>query len=332
MIPILEVQDLSVHYPITGHGAIARMLRRPRVSLRAVDGVTLAIGEGEALGIVGESGCGKSTLARALVGLQRRTAGTLLHRGEPLSISRTRGQRRAIQMVFQDPASSLNPRRTVAATLSELLRVHHLASGSGVSARCRELIDLVELPASVLDRRPSDLSGGQRQRVGIARALAVEPEVLIADEAVAALDVSVQAAVLGLLQRLREELGLTLIFISHDLAAVRSVCDRVAVMYLGRVVAESDTETLFEAPRHPYAEALLAAVPRPEARRRSGESVLAGEPPSPLAIPSGCRFHPRCPLVEDRCRTEEPVLFGLAHDRVACHVRRFRHDTDPRNP
>src|SRR5207248_2389357 len=249
----------------------------------------------EALGLVGESGCGKSTLGRCIVGLYSPSGGEIRYAGEQLSAKRTRAQRRRMQIVFQDPYSSLNPRMTVRQVLSELLRVHRMVPRAGIDARCRELIDLVGLGPGALDSHPRNFSGGQRQRVSIARALALEPELLVADEPVSALDVSVQATVLNLLDELRAKLGLTVLFIAHNMAVVRHVCDRVAVMYLGRIVETAPTEELFSNPRHPYTQGLLKAVPRLVPGRASEAAAVEGDPPSPIDLPSGCRFHTRCP-------------------------------------
>lgn len=315
---LLEVRGLDVRFP-QAQGVVARARRTPPQALRALDGVDLSLETGGALGVVGESGCGKSTLALALAGLLAPTAGAIRFDGRELSPDRDSRTRRRIQLVFQDPASSLNPRLTVEQTLGELLRVHRLVPRPKVKERCLELLGLVDLPPAVLGSYPRHLSGGQRQRVAITRALAVEPDLLIADEAVASLDVSVQAAVVDLLVDLRERLGLTMIFISHDLTVVRRLCHRVAVMYLGRVVEEGSTEALFEAPAHPYTTALLASVPELGARRRLGDAAPVGEPPSPFAVPPGCRFHPRCPIATVRCASDDPFLEGRGDHRAACH-------------
>jgi peptide/nickel transport system ATP-binding protein len=308
--PLLEVHGLSRHYA----------LRRHEV-LRAVDGVDLELARGETLGLVGESGCGKSTLGRCIVGLEEPTAGQVRFAGELMSAKRTAAQRRRIQMIFQDPYSSLNPRMTVRQTLSELLRVHHLVGRAQIDARCRELLDLVGLGARALDAHPRQFSGGQRQRVSIARALALEPEVLVADEPVSALDVSVQATVLNLLEDLQAQLRLTVLLIAHNMAVVRHVCDRVAVMYLGRIVEVAPVTELFADARHPYTQGLLRAVPRLVPGRASEVVSVVGDPPSPIDLPTGCRFHPRCPLAQEPlCHEQDPVLVdGSPGHSAACH-------------
>jgi oligopeptide/dipeptide ABC transporter ATP-binding protein len=314
MSTLLEVQDLHLHYV-----ARSGLRRRTTTTLRALDGVDLTVQRGSALGIVGESGCGKSTLARAVVGLATPTSGTIRLDGRALGARRDGPTVRAVQMVFQDPGSSLNPALSVGAMLTELLEAHGLGGPAGTAARCAELMELVNLPARTLGARPHELSGGQRQRVAIARALAVEPELLIADEAVAALDVSVQATVLNLLADLRRDLGITLVMISHDLAVIRQVCDQVAVMYLGRVVESATAAQLFSEPRHPYTRALLAAVPRLGSEQVPGSVGLRGEMPSPLDIPSGCRFRGRCPMAEPLCAESDPALAGPDGHLTACH-------------
>jgi oligopeptide/dipeptide ABC transporter ATP-binding protein len=317
--PLLEVRGLNMQFVLADS-----MLRRARgvkaEVLRAVDGVDLEIARGEALGLVGESGCGKSTLGRCVVGLYVPTAGEIRYAGEPLPAKRARAQRRRMQIVFQDPYSSLNPRMTVRQVLSELLRVHNMVPRKQVDHRCRELVDLVGLGPRALDSHPRNFSGGQRQRVSIARALALEPELLVADEPVSALDVSVQATVLNLLDELRTKLGLTMLFIAHNMAVVRHVCDRVAVMYLGRIVETATTEELFSNPRHPYTQGLLKAVPRLVPGRLSESVAMEGDPPSPINVPTGCRFHTRCPIAQEVCSREDPPLEG--HDGphlAACH-------------
>jgi len=318
--PLLEVRDVHMDFTITD-SAVRRARRIPAEVLSAVDGVDLEIMRGEALGLVGESGCGKSTLGRCIVGLHAPTAGEIRYAGEPLHAKRARSERRRVQMVFQDPYSSLNPRMTVRQTLSELLRVHKMVPRSGIDARCRELLDLVGLPPRALDSHPRNFSGGQRQRVSIARALALQPELLVADEPVSALDVSVQATVLNLLDELRRELGLTMLFIAHNMAVVRHVCDRVAVMYLGRIVETAETEELFSNARHPYTQGLLRAVPRLVPGRESESAAVAGDPPSPIDLPPGCRFHPRCPLAQAVCSEQDPALAAGNEEAhlAACH-------------
>jgi oligopeptide/dipeptide ABC transporter ATP-binding protein len=317
--PLLTADGLMVSFTLGS--AIAARLRHESMTLHAVDGVDLRIGRGEALALVGESGSGKSTLARALAGLLRPDRGEIKLDGRALPGRRSRADQRKIQMVFQDPYSSLNPRLTVGSMLRELLRVHHVVPRDQVEARCRELLGLVGLGDDALAAHPRQFSGGQRQRVAIARALALRPELLVADEPVSALDVSVQATILNLLQELRGELGLTLLLISHNLAVVRHLCDRVAVMYLGRIIETAPTETLFAAPRHPYTAGLLAAIPRMTFGDKDETPAVTGDPPSPLRIPSGCRFRTRCPIAQPVCEREDPALTAgpdPAHS-AACH-------------
>jgi oligopeptide/dipeptide ABC transporter ATP-binding protein len=320
--PLLEVRDLSMHFSLRG-GLVRRLRGQPSAVLRAVDGLDLELTRGEALGLVGESGCGKSTLGRCIVGLYTPTGGTIRYEGVELHANRERAMRRRIQMVFQDPYSSLNPRMTVRQTLAELLRAHDMVPKAQIDARCRELLDLVGLGARSLDAYPRQFSGGQRQRVSIARALALEPELLVADEPVSALDVSVQATVLNLLDELRQKLGLTLLLIAHNMAVVRHVCDRVAVMYLGRIVEAAPTNELFTGAQHPYTQGLLHAVPKLVPGRASTAVAVVGDPPSPIRLPSGCRFHPRCPIAQTPlCAEEDPPLTaaaGHAEHVAACH-------------
>jgi oligopeptide/dipeptide ABC transporter ATP-binding protein len=302
---------------------VVRTFRAPRGGrAQALRGVSLGVRRGEVLGIVGESGCGKSTLARLLVGLDRPDAGEVRFDGVALGALRGAARRtfhRRAQMVFQDPYGSLNPRLTVGEALSEALRVHRVVPREQVAARVAALLEQVQLPRAAAARRPHEFSGGQRQRVGIARALAVQPEMIVADEPVSALDVSVQAGVVNLFAELRASLGLTLVFITHDLRLVRHLTERVAVMYLGLVVEEGPTASVFAAPRHPYTRALISAVPRLEPGAPERPPPLSGEVPSPLAPPSGCAFHPRCPVAVARCAAEAPVLREVGWP-VACHL------------
>jgi oligopeptide transport system ATP-binding protein len=319
-VPMLEAKDLSVTFTV-GSAFAARVRHESRL-LHAVDGVDLRIERGEALALVGESGSGKSTLARALAGLQRTDGGEIRLDGKLVARRRSRADQRKVQMVFQDPYSSLNPRLTVGGILHELLRVHHVVPRSEVESHTRELLALVGLDEEAVHAYPRQFSGGQRQRVAIARALALRPELLIADEPVSALDVSVQATILNLLQDLQAELGLTLLLISHNLAVVRHLCDRVAVMYLGRIIEVAPTETLFATPRHPYTRGLLAAIPRMTFSEQGDAPAVRGDPPSPLRIPSGCRFRTRCPIAQPICETEDPSLTAAGSDpahSAACH-------------
>jgi oligopeptide/dipeptide ABC transporter ATP-binding protein len=302
-----------------------RLTGKPVQIIHALNGVSLTVARGETLGIVGESGCGKSTLARCLVRLYEPVAGRIRYDG--LDVLELKGNarreyNRRVQMVFQDPYGSLNPRMTVRQALTEAITFHRLRQGNAVAERVAELLRLVRLPPDAADRYPHEFSGGQRQRIGIARALAVEPDCLIADELVSALDVSVQAQIINLLLELQQKLHLTVLFIAHDLRLIRHISHRVAVMYLGSIVELADTETLFNAPAHPYTEALLKAAPELDPARRSVIDAVRGELPSPLAIPSGCPFHTRCPYVMDRCRIELPQLKerGAGHI-AACHLQ-----------
>jgi oligopeptide/dipeptide ABC transporter ATP-binding protein len=320
---LLEVQDLTKVFPLH-RPMLQALVRAPRRTVHALNGVSFSVRRGETLGIVGESGCGKSTLARCLVRLIEADGGTIRYDGADVR-SLTGAERRAfnrrVQLIFQDPYSSLNPRMTVRQALSEALRVHRLCPPAEISERVAGLLDLVRLPRDSLDRYPHEFSGGQRQRIGIARALSVEPTCLIADELVSALDVSVQAQVINLLLELQERLELTVLFVAHDLRLVRHISHRVAVMYLGRIVELDRTERLFSEPRHPYTQALLSAAPELDPTRRSRTAAVRGELPSPVAIPPGCPFHPRCPYVFDACRNERPPLHAVpGGGRAACHL------------
>ena len=318
--PLLDVDALTVHF----HRRTG-LFGSHRETVQAVNGVSLAIGRKETLGLVGESGCGKTTLARALLRLVDKTSGTVRFDGQDLFAlppAELRRMRRRIQIVFQDPYASLNPRLTIGAAVREGLTIHKIAEGAAADRRVRELLDEVGLSPDAAHGYPHEFSGGQRQRAGIARALAVEPELLVCDEPVSALDVSVQAQVLNLLMDLQARRGLSYLFISHDLAVVRHVAPRVAVMYLGRIVEEGPAEELYARPRHPYTQALLSAVPVPDPLTRRPRIVLPGDPPSPVNPPSGCPFHPRCqhPAKDATCREVRPELTARAAGlRAACH-------------
>ena len=318
--PLLQVNDLKKHFPVRGH-----LLKRNASRVYAVDGVSFEIARGETLSLVGESGCGKSTVGRAILRLFDITAGQVVLDGQridDLSPDRLKQMRRRVQVVFQDPFSSLNPRLRVRAILAEPIRNFGLAkSASELESKVASLMDTVRLPRDALDRRPHEFSGGQRQRICIARALAAEPDLIVCDEAVSALDVSVKAQIVNLLQDLQREFGLALLFISHDLAIVEHMTHRVAVMYLGKIVEIAPREQIFASPKHPYTKALLSAVPVPDPTIRRTPIILKGDVPSPINPPSGCRFHTRCPYVFDRCRTEEPELRQRAEGQwAACHL------------
>ena len=319
---LLEVQDLTKHFPVT-RGIV---FRRAVGQVKAVDGVSFSIEKGEALGLVGESGCGKSTIARCLLKLLAPTSGQVRFDGadlESLDRQATTRFRRRVQAIFQDPYSSLNPRMKVREIVGEPLYVHGLEKGAGLARRVDRLLEQCGLPRRLAERYPHEMSGGQRQRVGIARALALGPELVVCDEPVSALDVSIQAQIINLLDDLRTEFGLTYLFIGHDLSVVRHLCDRVAVMYLGKLVEIAASDELFDHPCHPYTRALLSAVPLPDpaAEEAREHQVLPGEVPSPLNPPPGCVFHPRCSLAEPACRERVPDLLELRPDHwVACPV------------
>jgi oligopeptide transport system ATP-binding protein len=319
---LLEVRDLVKHYPVS-----AGLFGRSMGVVRAVDGVSFTIRRGETLGLVGESGCGKTTTGRCILQLERATSGSVRFEGQELTTlgsQALRSVRRRMQVIFQDPYSSLNPRMTVSQIVGEPLGVHGLIQGAAAQeARVRQLLGQVGLLPQHGRRYPHELSGGQRQRVGIARALALEPSLIICDEPVSALDVSIQAQIINLLEDLRRELGLTYLFVAHDLSVVRHISDRVAVMYLGKIVELADREAIYEAPRHPYTKALLSAVPipDPEVEARREHIVLGGEVPSPLHPPTGCAFHPRCPIAVEECRRTRPELREVEpQHRAACHL------------
>ncbi|HVJ41883.1 MAG TPA: oligopeptide/dipeptide ABC transporter ATP-binding protein [Dongiaceae bacterium] len=324
--PVMEVDDLVVQFAAK-QSVVKRLMGEPQRQVHALNGVSLQLFRGETLGIVGESGCGKSTLARTMVGLVPPNSGRIVFDGKDIGALRGADRRlfnRRVQMIFQDPYGSLNPRMTVRQILGEALAVHRMRPRAAIAARIAELLDLVRLPQDAAEKLPHEFSGGQRQRIGIARALSVEPEVLIADELVSALDVSVQAQVINLLLDLQDRLKLTVLFVAHDLRLVRHLSHRVAVMYLGEIVEIARTEDLFGSPRHPYTRGLLDAAPDLDPARRSRVASVKGELPSPLSLPSGCRFHPRCRFAFDRCSREHPILTqrDAAH-LAACHLADF---------
>jgi peptide/nickel transport system ATP-binding protein len=319
---LVELDDVKVWFPIKS----GLVLDRHVGDVKAVDGVSLTIRRGETLGLVGESGCGKSTLGRAILRLYEPTAGRIVFDGQDISHlddDKLRPLRRRMQMVFQDPFASLNPRHSVGRIVGEPLRAHGLAARGELSKRVRELLEIVGLPADAMGRYPHEFSGGQRQRIGVARALAVNPSFIVADEPVSALDVSIQAQILNLLESLQNDFELTYLFIAHDLAVVRHISDRIAVMYLGSVVEVSPSDDLYTNPLHPYTISLLSAVPIPDpvVERARRPILLSGDLPSPANPPTGCRFHTRCPYVQaTRCRDEVPPLRALAGEHtVACH-------------
>lgn len=317
--PLLRVRDLKKHYALPGEG----FLPKPKM-LRAVDGISFDVGQGETLGLVGESGCGKSTAGKAILRLVEPTEGSIRLDGVEitgLSPADLRDQRRNMQVVFQDPYSSLNPKTTAGAAVMEPFRNFNVHNGKEREEKTAELFERVGLRRAQMAKYPHEFSGGQRQRLGIARALALDPKLIIADEPVSALDVSVQAQVINLMVRLQDELGLSYIFIAHDLGVVRHVSHRVAVMYLGLIVELASVEELFREPLHPYSKALLASAPSTNPRTPVKRTVLTGDIPSPLTPPSGCRFHTRCPFAFDRCSKEEPKLKDQGSGRiVACHL------------
>ena len=319
--PLVELDDLRVWFPIKS----GIVLDRHVGDVKAVDGVTLTIAHGETLGLVGESGCGKTTVGRAMLRLYEPTGGRIVFDGSDithLSASQLRPLRRRMQMVFQDPYASLNPRHSVGRIIAEPLRVHGIAGRGEAAGRVREILDVVGLPPDAGNRYPHEFSGGQRQRIGVARALALNPELVVCDEPVSALDVSIQAQIINLLEELQREFGLTYLFIAHDLAVVRHISTRIAVMYLGTIVEIAPADDLYGNPLHPYTITLLSAIPipDPEVERRRVAIRVEGDLPSPANPPSGCRFHTRCPFVQPtKCATEEPQLRVLDGHRVTCH-------------
>lgn len=316
---LLEITDLSVRFKLGHGGLLARLTGAPPRELRAVESVTLSIKRGETLALVGESGCGKTSLGRAVVGLYKPSAGSVTWRGA--SVTAEKSARRAIQMIFQDPYGSLNPRLPVGRVLTEPLEIHNIGTKSERADRARDLIQLVGLPVDALNRYPHQFSGGQRQRIAIARALGPEPELIVADEPLSALDVSIQSQILNLMADLRAQRGLSYLMISHDLSAVDHLADQIAVMYLGRIVEIGPRDDVFQRPSHPYTKALVEAIPRVGHGKRRRGRAIDGDVPSPLAPPPGCAFNPRCPKVQDRCRVEAPRLEAHrgADHRAACH-------------
>lgn len=318
--PLLQIEDVVKHFPIGGG-----LLSKPSAVVRAVDGVSLSVRRGETVGLVGESGSGKSTLGRLVLRLLEPTSGTISFDGQDISALSMKAMtplRRRMQLIFQDPVSSFNPRMNIEDALCEPMRVHRIGDEKSRRKRCIQLLDQVGLPSSALSRYPHQFSGGQAQRIGIARALTTNPDLLVCDEAVSALDVSVQAQVLNLLREVQVEHGLSYLFIAHDLNVVRYISDRVCVMYLGKLAEIGDSDDVMRSPKHPYSKALVDAIPTVDASKRTKRIPLGGEIPSPTNPPSGCSFHTRCPRVFDRCRVDEPQLQFISGNarEVACHL------------
>lgn len=320
---LLEIENVHVHFPMP-QGFAELLTRKSRRVVKAVNGVSFNLGKGQTLGLVGESGCGKTTLSRAMLGLVDAVSGQVRFDGEDVfnqdRVARLALRRRA-QMVFQDPFASLNPKMSVGSTLAEVLKFHRICPARKVPANVVELMEMVGLSPELAKRKPNELSGGQCQRVGVARALAVNPELLVADESVSALDVSIQAQILNLFLNLQQEMGLTMVFIAHDLGVVWHLCQTIAVMYLGRIVEIGASKEIFHNPRHPYTRALISAIPQMQTESSMHTDLLSGEPPSPLDIPKGCAFHPRCLQAMDICRSDPPPnLVDMVKVDVACYL------------
>lgn len=322
MTPLIQVTDAARYFDVSPSWLERTLYRKPKVFLHAVDGVSFTLNKGETLALVGESGCGKSTVARLLTGLYRLSKGSIQFNGTELnkmSSDQKQAMRKRLQMIFQDPYASLNPRWRVSRIVAEPLKTHTTLTTQEQTQRVGELLEQVGLNASDQHRYPHQFSGGQRQRISIARALALNPEFIVCDEPTSALDVSVQAQVLNLMKDLQQRLGLSYLFISHNLAVVHHIADRVGVMYLGRIIEIATRDNLFTTPRHPYTQMLLGAIPDMSGLGKA-RTPVAGEVPNPLNPPSGCSFHPRCPLANDRCKTERPELLQHDHSQVACHA------------
>ena len=315
---LIEIKDLKKYFPIR-----KGIFSAGKSFVKAIDGVSFGIKKGETLGLVGESGCGKTTVGRCIVKLIQPTEGEILLNGEniiSLKGNKLKEYRKKVQIIFQDPYSTLNPRITIGSAIKEIIKFHKIAEGSGAEKKVNELLEMVGLRKSFSKRYPHEFSGGQRQRISIARALSVEPELIICDEPVSALDVSIQAQIINLLKDLQKDLQLSYLFISHNLSVVEHISDRVCIMYLGKIIEESDYERIYNNPKHPYTQALISAIPNPEPGMKSKRILLKGDIPSPSDIPGGCAFHPRCQYVMDKCKIEVPLLEGDGVHSVSCFL------------